>query len=361
MSFNITLAVLAAIAGLAASSAEGDVPIASPTHPSIYSPTHPSDGSVRRGSAMKRRAVVDKREKDTVQSINNPTSSPVPKARFSSPTPPADYPPLEDSVRATNKPTEAAQTDVNARNDLEIYAMNRTCDEDCLQEGVEEMEAQDAVNTTEELGAPVDVNARNQEGMEEMEVQDAVTTTRELEASVDVQAQNDLEINVMNRTCGSHPVEQEFVNMTEELEPPVDVNARYHLEINVIKPKEISPGIAVTETTVETTESAHAKIFYTPTPSPSPKDMFMSPTPPVDVQESSVSAPGPAKHGSVIEVVNAPIGLEVVHSNRTDDEERCYEECPFGEGSHCGLGAKAVEDWKRIVATEASYERNQYI
>jgi len=143
-------------------------------------------------------------------------------------------------------------------------------------------------------------------------------------------------------------VVQELVNKTEELEAPVNVDARNNLEINDMEePKEISAGISVAETTVETNESAHTEIVYTPSPSPSPKDMFMSPTPPIDIQESWT-----AKHGSMNKYT--PIGLEVVNSNRTSDDDHCFEEYPFGEGSHCGT-VKAMENWRRILVTEASY------
>ena len=292
MSFNPTLIMLAAaIAGLAAAS-DGYVPIASPTPPS-YSPNHRSDGSsvVRRDSTMKRRAVVDTREKDTVvQSANNPTSSPVPKARFSSPTPPpAEYPPLEASANEANKTEEAALPDTNARYNSEINVVNRSCDVDYLQEWIEEVEAQVPVNTTEELGAPVDFDARN-----------------------------DL-----------------VINDTEEL-------------------KAIVAGGAIAETTVETAESAHAKIAETPAPSPAPKDMFTSPTLPVDIQESSGFSRS-AQEGSVNEAVHAPIGLEVEKSNRTDDNERCSGEYPFEEASHFGAASEAKEDLRSIATTDARY------
>ena len=287
MSFNPTLIVLVALSGLAAAS-DGYVPIASP----IYSPTHSSDGSsVRRDSKTKRRAVVDTREKDTVvQSANNPTSSPAPKARFSSPTPPpAEYPPLEASANEANKTEEAALPDTNARYNSEINVVNRSCDVDYLQEWIEEVEAQVPVNTTEELGAPVDFDARN-----------------------------DL-----------------VINDTEEL-------------------KAIVAGGAIAETTVETAESAHAKIAETPAPSPAPKDMFTSPTLPVDIQESSGFSRS-AQEGSVNEAVHAPIGLEVEKSNRTDDNERCSGEYPFEEASHFGAASEAKEDLRSIATTDARY------
>jgi len=359
MSFNLTLAVLAAIAGLAASS-EVYAPIASPTPPSgIYSPTHPSDRSARRVSATKRRAVVDKPDEDTVQSVDNPTSSPVPKARFSSPTPPADYLLVEDSVES--KPEEDAQpigVGDDTRNDLETNVMD-TCDEDCLQ-GTEEAETQGFVNTTKEelegiVATKIDVAETTVETAEPTDaelsspqppadyllVEDSVEEAQPDEADqpVDADARNDLEING-NRTCdegclqATEEMAQDFVNTTmEELEGIA------------------AAGVAVAETAAKNAESANAKFVSTPTASPAPKDMFMSPTPPVDLEESSYVTPGSAKE----EVVDTPIGLEVVNSNRTDDDERCSEEYHFIEGSHRGTVTKVVEDWMRVSATEASY------